>query len=78
VSYITYKVNTNPVGYEVRRKDTDFTFLKKVLQKQFPHIIVPPLPSKAPKQVPKQIKKREKYYQRFLQAVARCEEMKTS
>jgi hypothetical protein len=33
VSYITYKVVTLPLGYEIRRKDADFTFLKKVLQK---------------------------------------------
>jgi hypothetical protein len=66
VSYITYKVETSPLGYDVRRKDADFIFLRKVLVRSFPHIIVPPLPSKAPKSNPKYIKKREKYYQRFL------------
>lgn len=78
VSYITYKIETSPLGYEIRRKDADFLFLRKILCKSFPHIIVPPLPTKAPKPNPKYIKKREKYYQRFLQAVCRCEELKSS
>lgn len=66
VNYITYKIETEPLHYEVRRKDADFIFLRKILTRQFPHLIVPPLPSKAPKPNPKYIKKREKYYQRFL------------
>lgn len=62
VNYITYKIETSPLGYEIRRKDADFLFLRKILCKSFPHIIVPPLPLKAPKPNPKYIKKREKYY----------------
>lgn len=65
-NYITYKIETSPLNYEVRRKDADFVYLRKILSKSFPHIIIPPLPSKAPKPTPKYIKKREKYYQRFL------------
>lgn len=61
-NYITYKVATAPLGYEVRRKDADFLFLRKILAKSYPHIIVPPLPSKAPKANAKYFKKREKYY----------------
>ncbi len=49
-----------------------------MLAKKFPHIIIPPLPSKEKiKQVPKQIKKRERYYSRFLQWVVRSEELKS-
>ena len=65
-NYITYKIETKPLGYEVRRKDADFLFLRKILTKTYSHIIVPPLPAKAPKAHPKVFKKREKYYQRFL------------
>lgn len=43
-NYVTYKVGTSPLNFDVRRKDADFYFLKKMLNKQFPHIIVPPLP----------------------------------
>jgi len=31
VSYITYRIYTSPLGYDVRRKDSDFLFLKKNL-----------------------------------------------
>jgi hypothetical protein len=65
-SYITYRITTDPLGYEVRRKDADFQFLRKILQRAYPHIIIPPCVSKSPKQTPKYIKKREKYYTRFL------------
>ena len=77
-NYITYLVETRPLGYSVRRKDADFLFLRKVLTKTYSHVIVPPLPAKAPKAHPKVFKKREKYYQRFLQAVSRCEELKNN
>ena len=30
-SVISYKVRTAPLGYEVRRKDTEFSFLRKIL-----------------------------------------------
>lgn len=77
-SYITYLVTTSPLNLEVRRKDSDFYFLRKMISKQFPHIIIPPLPQKSNKLTNKHIKKREKYYTRFLQALGRSEELKSS
>lgn len=76
--YLQYKVLTDPVGYEVRRKDTDFVFLRKILVKQFPHLIIPPCTSKPPKNTKKHITKRERYYTRFLNSITRSEELKTS
>lgn len=79
-SYPTYKINTTASGisYEVRRKDSDFYFLRKHLLRGFPHLIVPPCPKDGPKLITDRIKRREKYYTRFLQAISRCEELKTS
>lgn len=77
-NYVTYKITTSPLNWEVRRKDTDFFFLRKILLRQFPHIVVPPLPAKSNKQTVKFMKKREKYYTRFLSAITRCEELKSS
>lgn len=79
-SYPTYKINTSASGisYEVRRKDADFYFLRRHLLRGFPHLIIPPCPKDSPKLMTDRIKKREKYYTRFLQAIARCEELKTS
>lgn len=79
-SYPTYRVITTSSGInlDVRRKDEDFYFLRKHLHRCFPHLIIPPCPKVQPKLLGDKIKKREKYYTRFLQAVARCEELKTS
>jgi PX domain len=79
-SFITYKVNTTGAGieFEVRRKDADFYFLRKHLLRCFPHIIIPPCPKDQPKLIAERIKRREKYYTRFLQAISRCEELKTN
>jgi hypothetical protein len=77
-NYITFRITTSPVNFDVRRKDADFYFLKKMLNKQFPHIIVPPLLPKTGKLSQKSITKRERYYSRFLQAVTRSEELKSS
>lgn len=62
----------------MRRKDADFYFLKKHLLRCYPHIIIPPCPKDQPKLIADRIKKRERYYTRFLQAIARCEELKTN
>jgi hypothetical protein len=32
-NYITYKIETEPLHYEVRRKDADFFFLRKILNR---------------------------------------------
>jgi hypothetical protein len=81
-SYMTYKVETSSpdgsVRFEVRRKDADFFFLRKHLKRVFPHIIIPPCPDKQPKLIADRIKRRERYYSRFLQAIARCEELKSN
>jgi hypothetical protein len=79
-SYPTYKIETSGPGvaFEVRRKDADFLFLRKHLLRSFPHMIIPPCPKEQPKLMSDRIKKREKYYTRLMQAIARCEELKTS
>ena len=81
-SYLTYNVQTTSpdgsVKFEVRRKDADFLFLKKHLKRVFPHIIIPPCPDRQPKLIAERIKRREKYYSRFMQAIARCEELKSN
>jgi len=48
------------------------------LLKEFPYIIVPPLPSKKKKETEKSIKRREIYLTKFLQGVMRSEELKSS
>ena len=64
--YVIYKVQTEPLGWKVGRKDHDFYTLRKILKLQFPHILVPPLPIKTYKMTQKALTKREKQFQRFL------------
>jgi hypothetical protein len=64
---VTYKIVTNPLGYDVRRKDSDFAYLRKILARMYPHIVVPPCSGTSPaKASPKGIERRERYYTRFL------------
>lgn len=75
-SYLLYKIKTEPVGWQIYRKDLDFYFLRKILLKLYPFVIIPPLPIKKKKDSEKSIKRRERYFTRFLQAVCRSEELK--
>lgn len=66
-SFVTYKITTSPLGYDVRRKDSDFHYLRKILVRTYPHMVVPPcLSASVAKASPKGIEKRERYYNRFL------------
>ena len=65
-SYLLFKITVDPVGWSIQRKDQDFYFLRKMLLKEFPYLIIPCLPLKKKKETEKSIKKREKYFSRFL------------
>ena len=76
-NYVLYKVSVDVSESLVQRKDADFYVLRKILLRQYPHLIIPPLLPKTSKQTPKQIKKREKYYTRFMQGIFRSEVLKS-
>lgn len=65
-SYLQYTVRIDPLGWNIVRKDQDFYFLRKMLLKYYPYIIVPPLPIKKKKESDKSIRRREKYLTRFM------------
>lgn len=44
--YVLYTVDTTPTKWSVARKDNDFYTLRRLLRKEFPHKLVPPLPVK--------------------------------
>mmetsp|Transcript_12005 Transcript_12005/g.11888 ORF Transcript_12005/g.11888 Transcript_12005/m.11888 type:complete len:117 (+) Transcript_12005:364-714(+) len=75
--YLVFKVNnlhftlfTLPFKWEVKRLEQDFYILRRLLQLQFPQLLVPPLP-KSSEQLftTKSINKRKIYFIRFLNAV---------
>ncbi len=65
--FMSYRITTGPMGYDVRRKDTDFAFIRKMLVRTYPHVLVPPCNCSPPSRaLPKAIDKKERYYTRFL------------
>ena len=76
--YVLYTLTTEPLGWKVGRKDSDFYTLRRILKSQFPHVLIPPLPLKSNKMTQKFLTKREKQFTRFLQAISRSEELKSS
>ena len=77
-SYLLFTVVVDPLGWKIQRKDQDFYFLRKMLLKEFPYMIVPPLPAKKKKETDKSIRRREKYLSRFMQGIMRSEDLKSS
>jgi hypothetical protein len=55
-----YKIETQPLGWAVFRRDNEFYTLRVQLRNQFPHILVPPLPALTKKMTRKALDKREK------------------
>ena len=45
-NYVLYEVHTDPLGYNVSRRYSDFDNLRKLISKHFPSYYVPPLPNK--------------------------------
>ena len=76
--YVLYTVQTAPTRWKVERKDNDFYTLRRLIRKEFPHLLVPPLPIKNTKMTLKVLQKRERQFSRFLQALGRAEEIKAS
>ena len=76
-SYLLFTIQVDPIGWKIQRKDQDFYFLRKMLLKEFPYIIIPPLPTKKKKETEKSIKRREIYLTRFMQGIMRSEELKS-
>jgi hypothetical protein len=46
-TYVTYMVTTLPASYIVRRRYTDFVWLRSTLQNHFPSNVIPPIPKKS-------------------------------
>ena len=46
-TYVTYMVTTLPASYIVRRRYSDFVWLRSTLQNHFPSNVIPPIPKKS-------------------------------
>lgn len=47
--YVLYVIQTSPTKWKVDRKDADFYTLRRLLKREFPHVLMPPLPTKTSK-----------------------------
>ena len=73
-SYVNYLVQTEPLGYQVRRRFNDFIWLHDILKSIYINVIIPPLYKKnnylyALKDY--QIEKRIRYLNKFIEEVSR-------
>ncbi len=80
-TYITYEVITDQLQWCVRRRFSDFDWLRKILVKLFPRNLIPPIPGKkvGPRRFEQDfIEKRMMFLQKFLENVITNESFKTS
>ena len=80
-NYVLYEVQTEPFGWVVERRYSDFDWLRKLLQKFFPSFNVPPLPNKKmgnKRFTEKFIEKRMKFLNLFINNVVQSESFKAS
>ena len=80
-TYITYEVTTDKLQWNVRRRFSDFEWLRKILVKLFPRNLIPPIPGKkvGPRRFEQDfIEKRMMFLQKFIDNVMTNESFKTS
>ena len=80
-NYVLYEVQTDPFGWVVERRYSDFDWLRKMLQKYFPSFNIPPLPDKKignKRFTDKFIQKRMKFLNIFINNVVQSESFKAS
>ena len=80
-NYVLYEVQTEPFGWVVERRYSDFDWLRKLLQKFYPSFNVPPLPNKKignKRFTEKFIEKRMKFLNLFINNVVQSESFKAS
>lgn len=78
-AYVTYEVVTEAMQWLVRRRYSDFEWLRTILVKCYPRLVVPPLPGKkigGRRFEDDFIKKRMAFLQKFIDIVLSIEEFK--
>ena len=80
-NYVLYEVKTDPFGWTVYRRFSDFDTLRKLVSKHFPSFYVPPLPNKKmgnKRFEPSFINKRMKFLNLFINNLVQSESFKSS
>ena len=80
-NYVVYEVQTDPFGWVVLRRFSDFDTLRKLIGKHFPSFYVPPLPNKKMgnrRFEPDFLQKRMKFLNLFINNLVQSESFKSS
>jgi hypothetical protein len=80
-NYVVYEVQTDPFGWVVLRRFSDFDTLRKLIGKHFPSFYVPPLPNKEMgnrRFEPDFLQKRMKFLNLFINNLVQSESFKSS
>jgi len=78
ITHTNYLVKTLPYGWDVKRRYSDFFWLRSTLQRLHPGVMIPPIPKKKNKNKAKPdfLRKRMYFLQRFLNACALNDELR--
>jgi hypothetical protein len=78
--YTVYKILTQPFGWEVERRYSDFEWLRGYLYDDFPFTVIPPIPDKdvADKTDPNVVSLRRNWLQKFLDSCIDHPELRSS
>ena len=76
--YMTYLISTYPVSYKVRRRVTDFSWLRTALLTHFPGNLIPPIPKKSKFSSEPLVLKNSRGLERFLNYLAKDPIIKSS
>ncbi len=70
-SYVTYLLETNPFGFQVRKRYSDFEWLRNILSSQYPACIMPPLCKKnfGDRFNDRLVHKRSRLLQKFMEGI---------
>jgi len=77
--YAVYRVFTHPFKYEVKRRYSDFDWLRGILIRDYPTCFIPPLPEKTQRSLEiNYLKKRQEVLQEFIDSLVESEELRSS
>ena len=76
--YMTYLISTYPVSYKVRRRVSDFSWLRTALLTHFPGNLIPPIPKKSKFSSEPLVLKNSRGLERFLNYLAKDPIIKSS
>ena len=70
-SYVSYLLETNPFGFRVRKRYSDFEWLRNILSNFYPQCVIPPLCKKkfGDRFSEKLVNKRQRLLQKFMEGI---------